>query len=168
MKYKVEKPYPKVEVEKKNLEYAFLLLEDYAGVTSENTASHLYAYQSLIAEPSYLEYSKIVMEIAQVEMTHLNLLGKTIKKLGQLPVYGTISSDKIPRLWTAGSIKYNISLKEMLQIDIVSELEAIKNYQRHLVLINDQYIKKLIERIIEDEKLHLTIFKTLYQKYFNQ
>ena len=49
----------------------------------------------------------------------------------------------------------------MLEIDIESERRAIHDYQMLLTVINDDYIKELIERIILDEQIHLQIFLEL-------
>ncbi len=162
MELKNNKPYPKVMVERPNLEYASILLESYAGEISEDTAIHLYLYQSLISE----ECKDILLKISEVEMHHLYLLGETIALLGIKPIYGIINQDKIIRLWNAGNVNYNTSLKEILEIDINAEKQAINNYQCYLKIIKDKYIIKLIERIIEDEEIHLKIFKQLYNKYF--
>lgn len=54
----------------------------------------------------------------------------------------------------------------MLKSDIESEEMAIKNYNDNLREIDDKYVKELIERILIDEEIHLTIFRNLYKKYF--
>lgn len=106
------------------------------------------------------------MKIAEVEMIHLRLLGETIYLLGGVPVFGSVSEDKILRLWNSGEIIYNRDLKKMLKSDIESEEMAIKNYNDNLREIDDKYVKELIERILIDEEIHLTIFRNLYKKYF--
>lgn len=166
MLYKSTNPYPKVRVEEKNSTYASILLGDYAGVVSEDTAIHLYLFQAIVNDSKVEEYSNIMYKIAQVEMIHMRLLGETISLLGGVPVFGTIGQDEIIRLWNAGNVNYDISLKQMIEADIESENVAIRNYQYQLAIIKDKYIQKLIERILEDEKIHLQIFKDLYQKYF--
>lgn len=50
----------------------------------------------------------------------------------------------------------------MLRSDIVAETEAIKQYKLHWKIIEDKYIRALIERILEDEEEHLRIFEKLY------
>lgn len=166
MKYKSTKPYPKIQVERTNLEYATILLDDYGGITSEDTAIHLYLYQSLVNNDNYKEFNQIMLQIAEVEMHHLSLLGQAITKLGGTPIYASVAIDNIPRFWNAGNVDYRNDLKSMLEIDMASETKAIKNYQYQIGIINDRYIKALLERIIEDEKIHLEIFKHLYKAYF--
>ena len=72
MKYCSDKPYPPIEVEGTNLEYAKILLEDYAGAGGEDTAIHRYFYQSLVTD----EISKMLEGISRVEMHHLEILDR--------------------------------------------------------------------------------------------
>ena len=98
-------------------------------------------------------------------MIHLELLGKTIKLLGKNPVYKTCEARKEECLiWSGKNIDYTTNLKEMLKVDINSEKIAIKTYEAHKKIINDKYIKVLLDRIILDEKRHLEIFTRLYNK----
>lgn len=164
MKVKLDIPYPEVRVEEKNPYYADLLSEDYAGRTSETTATLLYSYQHFNTFDSNEEFSKIIEEIAIVEMKHLEMLGKTIKLLGKEPIYKTCEASRGDCvMWSASNIDYSTRLKEMLEVDIREESKAIKIYESHKRLIKDKYIKNMLDRIILDEKRHLEIFKSLYE-----
>ncbi len=164
MKVKLDIPYPEVKVEEKNPYYADLLSEDYAGRTSETTATLLYSYQHFNTFDSNEEFSKIIEEIAIVEMKHLEMLGKTIKLLGKEPIYKTCEASRGDCvMWSASNIDYSTRLKEMLEVDIREESKAIKIYESHKKLIKDKYIKNMLDRIILDEKRHLEIFKSLYE-----
>ncbi|MCM1052529.1 MAG: manganese catalase family protein [Ruminococcus sp.] len=159
MYFKSNLPYPKVQVEKKNPYYAKLLLEDYAGENSEDTAIHLYLYESLVLSEEHQEYKKILMSIAEVEMHHLRLLGKTIKELGLKPIYGSIINKDNISYWNSSYVNYNINIKDILILDIKREETAIKSYKKHRSIINDRYIYTLLTKIISDEEIHLKIFK---------
>ena len=159
MYYKSNLPYPDIKVEKENIEYAKLLSYPYAGLVSEDTATHLYMYQSFILND---EVSNILEKIAIVEMKHLELLAKTINLLGLKPEYKV---NDIP--WTTSYVDYNNNLKDILKINIEAETLAIKNYNNLIKVIDDKYIKELLKRIIIDEEIHLKIFKDLYNKNFN-
>lgn len=164
MKVRLDIPYPEVKVEEKNPYYADLLSEDYAGRTSETTATLLYSYQHFSAFDSNEEFSKIIKEIAIVEMKHLGMLGETIKLLGREPIYKTCEASRGDCvMWTASNIDYSTRLKEMLELDIREETNAIRIYESHKRLIKDKYIKNMLDRIILDEKRHLEIFKSLYE-----
>jgi bacterioferritin len=160
LKYKVDLPYPEVKVEKPNIEYAKILSNDYAGKVSEETAINLYSFQHFALDDEY--YTKILKNISIVEMKHLELLGETIKLLGLEPVFMSYNKEKnglVP--WKSSYIDYKTNLEDVLKIDIEAEEKAIENYRKSISLINDKYIKKLLERIIMDEELHLNIFKDL-------
>lgn len=154
--YKSNLPYPDIKVEKENIEYAKLLMYPYASMVSEDTATHLYMYQSFILDNNI---GRILENIAIVEMHHLEMLAKTINLLGLKPEY---KSNDIP--WTSNYVNYNTNLKDILKINIESETLAIKNYQNLIKVINDKYIKKMLERIIVDEEIHLKIFNDLYKE----
>lgn len=154
--YKSNLPYPDIKVEKENIEYAKLLMYPYASMISEDTATHLYMYQSFILDNNI---GKILENIAIVEMHHLEMLAKTINLLGLKPEY---KSNDIP--WTSNYVNYNTNLKDILKINIEAETLAIKNYQNLIKVINDKYIRKMLERIIVDEEIHLKIFNDLYKE----
>lgn len=154
--YKSNLPYPGIKVEKENIEYAKLLMYPYASMVSEDTATHLYMYQSFILDNNI---GRILENIAIVEMHHLEMLAKTINLLGLKPEY---KSNDIP--WTSNYVNYNTNLKDILKINIEAETLAIKNYQNLIKVINDKYIKKMLERIIVDEEIHLKIFNDLYKE----
>jgi bacterioferritin len=157
-------PYPEPKVEKANVQYANILLKDYAGMVSEFTAVSLYSYQHFVSEGKFRDYAKLIGGIARVEMKHLELLGETIKLLGIKPIY--IDNVCPPgQLWTSRYVNFTTFVCEMLMEDMRSEEKAIETYKYHITLIGDSYIRKLIERIILDEELHLKLFKDLYEKY---
>ena len=162
MKVKIDLPYPEVRVEEKNPYYADLLSQDYAGSVSETTAVMQYSYQHFDKFKENKGFAEIIAEIAEVEMKHLELLGETIKLLGKEPVYKTCESERGGCVfWTAENVFYKTDLKDMLNADINSEKNAIKNYEHHKMLINDKYIKEMLSRIILDEKRHVQIFEML-------
>ena len=63
-------PYPKLEVETKNYAYANLLRKAYASETSEDTAIHMYLYQSLILQKEYMEQKKLSTQEEINQMVH--------------------------------------------------------------------------------------------------
>ena len=149
---KLDIPYPELKVEKENKDYAYLLLEDYAGINSELSSITQYSYQNFNEFFSNKNLSNSLKEIAIVEMHHLAILGKLIKLLGVNPIY------KTNEYWHSKNICYTVNIKEMLLSDIDLEEKAIINYQKHIKLIDDKYIKAMLERIILDEEKHLECF----------
>lgn len=163
---KSEKEYPEIKVEQENSEYAKILLQDYAGEKSEETAVHNYIYQNIILEG---DIANTLRQIAIVEMHHLQILGKLINLLGYQPGYYTIDSNLeciIP--WTTNNVDYSTNLSDILLGNIYREMTAIKQYQKHIQKIDDINIKKILSRIIEDEEIHIACLRQLYHKYLGK
>ncbi len=53
----------------------------------------------------------------------------------------------------------------MLKYNIRLEQNTILNYQRHIAMIDDPYVQRLLNRIIEDEVIHIQCFQTLLREY---
>lgn len=163
-KYSANLPYPEIKVEKQNMGYANILLKDYAGEVSELTAINLYVYQHIVSDKRYSDFAELIGGISIVEMKHLELLGETITMLGIKPIY--IDNACPPgSIWTPCYINFTTFIREMLIEDIESEKKAIENYKYHISIIDDIYIKKLLERIILDEEVHLKLFNKMLKKY---
>jgi bacterioferritin len=118
-KYIVNLPYPEPTVERPNVQYANILLKDYAGAVSEFTAINLYVYQHFVSDGEFEDYAELVAGVSIAEMKHLELLAETIKLLGIKPVY--IDNACPPgRLWTPKYVNFTTFIKEMLMEDIQS------------------------------------------------
>ena len=155
MECKIDKPYPKVAVEKPNKKYAYILLEDYSGIVSELSSITQYVYQKFNKFDINEEFSRTLSQIAMVEMKHLELLGETIKLLGLEPRF--VFSDKYNFLtyWNGSFVNYTTNISDMLLSDIKIEQEAISKYYYDISVINDMYIKRTLYRIIEDEEKNI-------------
>lgn len=164
MECKSDKPYPKVEVEAENTEYANLLFEDYCGISGELTAITQYVYQDFDKFNVNKEFSETLAKIAAVEMRHLELLGETIKLLGVDPKFKYHDNCNYLTYWSGSFVDYTTNIVEMLKSDIKIEYEAIENYRYHISIINDKYIKRLLYRIIEDEERHIECFNMLLRQ----
>lgn len=163
MNYCVNKPYPKVEIEKKNAYYANILSHVYASNESELSAILQYSYQTFIIKDEQI--AKVIEGIAEVEMHHLNILGKLIHLLGKSPVFADSSYCK-EIYWNSDFIYYDTDLPTMMDINIESEKNNIRSYQMLLHVIEDSHIKEILNRILEDEYLHLEIFMKLRNSLF--
>lgn len=163
--YKADLPYPKIRVEQPNREYAKLILEDYAGFISEMSAVNLYMYDHLVTAKQYKEIADALEEVAVVEMVHQQILGEILIELGVQPKYWS-ERRRRKKYWNADYIPYQLDAKIILLDAIQSEKDAIIQYNRHLRMIQDQYIQRVIDRILLDEELHLELFNSLYNEYF--
>ena len=156
-------PYPEPRVKGRNRYYASLLLEDYAGLVSETTAINQYFYHYLTFY-QYPDLAELEECVAIIEMYHMELLGKTIRLLGVAPRLRTLTQ-KRPVYWDGSYVYYGRGICDRLAADIRAELGAIRQYKKHYQLIDDPYIRELLERIILDEQHHLKLFREAAAKY---
>ncbi len=151
-------PYPPADVKEKNLYYARLLLNNYAGQNGEMTAITQYLYQHLISEECYGELSDSLECISIVEMRHLEMLGELITKLGGAPLFRTQNRGR--NIYWSGKFVAEIqNPRKFLIKNIEAENVAIRDYKMRICQISDPMIQNLLERIIRDEEHHITIFK---------
>lgn len=160
MKCNIDLAYPKVRVMKKDSSVAKLLMHSYAGNVSEDTAIHQYLYQSMVLKDEYREISEILSCISKTEMHHLRILGLLIKELGVYPVYLDPVVDNY-EFWTSKYVCYENSIEKMLLADIEMEKKAILEYNSLIHVINDEYVKEILKRIVLDERLHIEILEKL-------
>jgi len=80
--------------------------------------------------------------IARDEMRHYDWLADAIVELGGTP---TIERAPVKRTGVHAA---------NMQLDVTAEEEAIAGYEQHIAAIDDPKIKRLLERIINDEKAH--------------
>lgn len=154
---RLPEPYPEIRVEGKNLYYARLLHEDYAGKVSEITAIMQYIHHHIEMEfiPGWQEVANLEEGISIIEMEHMEILGETIILLGDSPRY----TDAWQQPWTPNYVVYDdFDPCAQLRADIQAEREAILQYEEHIRLIEDRYIRAMLRRIIKDEEYHIQLF----------
>ena len=89
------------------------------------------------------ELSCEIEAIAREEMRHLDWLAETVSELGGVPSF------------TRGKMRQGgKTVPAWMKNDVLAEEDAIKMYREHIALIKDAKIKRLLERILSDEKSH--------------
>jgi len=121
-------------------------------ISLEHSAIVQYLFHAYTIHDEGLENK--LEEIAREEMKHLRMFAHKVVELGGIPAI-----DKRTEVFLEAP-----TVKDILQLDIEAETMAIKEYSKQLSNIQDKSIKKLFERVIEDEKSHLHIFKDLQRK----
>lgn len=160
-KYKIDKPYPKVMLSgQNNGKQVHCIMDDYSGKYGEITAITQYMYNAYICESfGDSELYDIFRGISIVEMTHHQLLGEAITTFDGDPVFAGNN-----KWWSGSDIDYQTIREKMIRAAIKLEEITIVNYNKAIACTTNQSLADLIERIIEDERLHLSIFKKqLYQ-----
>lgn len=114
-------PYPQLRGVTKNIRYAKMIYDDYAGNMSELSAITQYIYEHINIENE--DIKKIMLSVAVVEMKHLDLLGDLIKKLGLPPHYVDAQSNP----WNSNNVNYSMeNIKKIMEYNIYSERKAIR------------------------------------------
>ncbi len=157
-------PYPKVRVLRPNSQYAHLLWGDYAGQVSELTAIAQYVYHYFVLGSTNKEVADLLECISLVEMKHLEILAEIITMLGVDPRYVAISQNNREQYWDASFVFYGTSLCDRITSDIAGEWAAIANYRKHMKMIDDPYIRQILERIIMDELHHINLLNQASHK----
>ena len=163
-KYSDPSPYPEIKVVKPNLQYAEILMDDYAGVVSEFSAISQYLYHHYFFNEIDKELGETLQGIAIIEMMHMNMLAETIRKLGGSPVIRG-SNSTYGNYWNGSYVRYGTLLCEQLKSDIDIEYEAIKAYRNHISIICDGHVQAILQRIILDEKAHISYFNRALLKF---
>ncbi len=153
---KSDAPWPEAEIAHPNINDAMLLQEDYASKDSETTAVMTYMYQVYIIHLMDETVADIIEHIAISEMQHHEKLGEMIAALGGNPVIGAKKG-----WWNGSYINYSKNIRDMLIHNIIIEQGAIDHYRYTISRLSNEGIKKVIERIILDEEVHIETFKAL-------
>ena len=154
---KINKPYPEIVDAVEDRQTVAILKNLAMGRPGEIAASTQYVYQSVIADKTNEDIASIFEEIGVVEMMHLDMLMHAIADFGGNPEY----KDAQGNFFNTSTLNYTNKLKEMLDNNIRAETLAIENYQMAIDRVKNQSLKDLFVRIIEDEKRHIEIFKTI-------
>ena len=137
----------------------------YASPTGELNAILQYFYHYFnFDKQGYKEYARTIESIAIAEMHHLEILGKTIMALGAQPVYCQNPPTAF-NFYSAKYVTYSRNLVNMIEDDILSEKRAISLYSKMLVRLKDEHVKKIISRILGDERLHLEALKKIFEEF---
>ena len=155
---KVELPYPDtsdIEVDRFS---ASIIYPAFIGAHSELNAIVQYAYHELeFNKQKNDSVAKRLLGISVCETHHFHLLGQTLKNLGAHSIFNNYPQCVKP----SSFCHYKKELDKMIIDDISSEMESIQIYSSMLKNLNNEKVKKVIERIVLDEELHLKVLKEL-------
>jgi bacterioferritin len=133
-----------------------LLKLAYAGRDSEMTALSQYVVHHESMPDEYAKISHDILQIGIIEMFHLDMLGTCLRQLGVPPM---LSARR--QLWSAQYIKYGRSPEERICLDIQGERDCIAQYRMLIRSIGSPALENLLQRIIQDEELHITLFEQM-------
>jgi len=154
---RVNKPYPEIVGATDDKRTVSILKNLANGKVGEFAASGQYIFQSVVADEIEEEIGGIFEEIGIVEMLHLDMLMHAISAFGGLPKF----EDSNGNFFNTANLNYSDRLIDMLENNIRAETMAIDNYLVAIDNVNNESLKRLFERIIEDERRHLEIFNRI-------
>lgn len=152
-------PYPPVKVVGPNKRYARWLSSDLASAHSELTAVCQYQYQNWILSKHFPEFSDCLLRIARVEMHHMQILGQLIVLLGGTPYFGHRKRQSQMVYWNGKMVSYQRQIQLILKENIAAEQDAYDTYLAQARQSGDPYLSAMLQRLAEDEMIHLAIFQ---------
>jgi bacterioferritin len=161
--YHVNKPYPVPVNLPRNPQQGALLSLAYAGRDSEMTALSQYVVHHETCSDTDPQISKDILQIGIIEMFHLDMLGSCMKQLG-VGVNLAVQNGRSLQFWSTQNIKYGCNLRDRIAIDIQSEAACIAQYQQIIRRMPNDAINALLQRIIDDEELHIKLFENMLTK----
>lgn len=154
-------PYPEIKVRGRNRNYADLLSVDYCGFVSELSAITQYINNENRISFERCSLARTLLGIAMAEMMHLQKLGELIVLLGGNVDFSAKTCNGRPKLWSPEYLTIPENVDKMLIADIEAENEAIRQYEMHIKMIDDDCINAVLRRIILDEEYHIMLLKSL-------
>ncbi|MCI8978249.1 MAG: rubrerythrin family protein [Lachnospiraceae bacterium] len=157
----VDLPYPEIKVRRKNRNYADLLNVDYCGFVSELSAITQYINNENRISFEECAMARTLLGIAIAEMMHLQKLGELIVLLGGNVDFSCKTCNGRPKLWSPEYLTIPENIDKMLTADIEAEKDAIRQYEMHIKMIDDDCVNAVLRRIILDEEYHIMLLKSL-------
>lgn len=153
-------PYPPIKARRKNLRYANMIIPALRQQSSELTAITGYLYQSWILARHHKKISELLMNLAKVEMHHIQMLGTLIALLGGDPKFANNACE----CWSGEALDYCKDLRQIFQSNLEAEEDAAAFYLETAEQMDDPYVCAVLNRIALDEQLHAKIFKDFLRK----
>lgn len=154
-------PYPRVQVQGMNQDYAALLSVSYCGTISELSATMQYINNESRMVANQCLMGKTLLRMALAEMTHMQMLAELISLLGGNVCYTATQPGGQQRMWSPQCLSLPEKFSEMLQADLESEMAAINQYNMQIRMIRDDYVNDVLRRIVQDEQYHIMLIRSM-------
>ncbi|MBR6688869.1 MAG: manganese catalase family protein [Clostridia bacterium] len=165
--FKVNKPYPEITLTSLPFEVISKIKRLYADRRSEMTSVMQYIYQHFIlgSAEGLENVSHTMEEISVAEMEHYEILAKIMVKCGVDPKNCVFIDNNIDicDYWKANYVNYTRDFIDMFEKNIALEQSGINGYLDLINSTDNENLKDIIERIIEDEKAHIAYFKAVLE-----
>jgi len=149
-------PYPPIQVQGKNRQYAAMMLSNIGSANSELSAVAHYRYVHVDCSG---DLAKLAHNISIVEMQHLDDFARLAKLLGEDPRFWQCCGNR-KGYWTPSYVDYTYrSTQDLIQKLIAEEKAAIRKYAAQAARIGDPYVVAVLERVIADEEVHVNVLE---------
>ena len=155
-------PYPSTDALTTDVRSGQIISFAYATLNGEVTATLQYAYHNFVLSATHPEIAETLLSIAVAEMHHISLLGKAMCRLRITPLYTQYPNSK--NYYNTSCVSQSVTPTKILMDNLKGELNAISEYRKMLLVLNNEQVEALIERIILDEQLHVETLKNLMEK----
>lgn len=160
----VSKEFPTTEGLSRDCYSAKIISSAYASSQSELNSILQYLYHSFIFKGGgRKQIAEDIEGIAVAEMFHLKLLGETLLALGTQPVFAQ-NPPAMFNFYSAKFVSYSCNFICMIEDDIRAEQHAVRSYTKMLAMLKNEGVKVIVERILQDEKLHLEKFQSILRE----
>lgn len=157
-------PYPPIQAQRRNQDYAAMLAFDYCGPVSELSAITQYINNENRLCLLDCTLARTLLAIAVAEMMHLQKLGEMIQLLGGEVSFAVTQPGGKRVNWTPEYLTLSRDTRRMLCADVEAEQDAIAQYRAHIRKINDEYVNAVLRRIIRDEEYHIMLLQGLMEE----
>lgn len=159
-------PYPEPVACAPSEKQGRMILNSFAGKSSELTAILQYLYDGIHLDEISPEVGNLLISIGRTEMHHILLLGRLCCSFGVDPKYCAFMKNQ-QRWWNAtpNFIRYSRGIGVSLLANIEGEKQAITQYSLLIEKLTDENARLLIKRIIMDEEFHIDLLSEAFAKY---
>ena len=154
-------PYPPVQVQERNQNYADLISVSYCGTISELSATLQYINNESRMINKRCPMGKTILGMAMAEMMHMQILAELMSLLGGNVCYTAIQPGGQQRMWSPQCLTLPEKIDEMLQADLEREIATIEQYNMHIRMIRDDYVNAVLGRIVQDEQYHIMLIRSM-------
>lgn len=160
-----EEAYPEITAGVQNIRIARALAANVASTQGEDAAIHRYLYQHWRFAQKQEAFTQCIKKIAIVEMHHLDIFGELIRQLGGDPRFCHYAAGRCLPFYT-GCLTYPRRLEHAVAANLAAEKHTYATYLRQAKTFRQSApcVADILERIAQDEKLHIEIF----QRWLNQ
>lgn len=159
----VDLPYPTIQCEVRQKEYARAMLSNIGSAVSEMSTISSYFYNSVVLSHEYEDFAECFHKISIVEMHHLNIFASLAFQMGADPRLWSLKNRR-PQYWTPSYNDYSRKVKEIIENAIRGEEGAIWKYTQQTKMIRDANVIENLERILLDEQRHVKVLHEMLEK----